>query len=60
MVMTNAPVIVPIALPRPPNKLIPPSTTAAMEVRMNTLPVVASPAVVAGGEEDPAAADKPR
>ena len=34
MVVTKAPSTAPIALPRPPNRLTPPSTTATIEVRV--------------------------
>ena len=45
-VSATAPAIAPSALPRPPVNATPPTTTDAMEVRMNGAPALASPAVV--------------
>jgi hypothetical protein len=42
----TAPATAPSALPRPPLKATPPTTTEAIEVRMNGAPAFASPAVV--------------
>src|SRR5262249_15085215 len=55
-VRAKAPAIAPMALPRPPKKLIPPRTTEAIEVRMNASPEVASPAVVVATKNRPPAA----
>ena len=49
-VRIKAPARAPAALPRPPKRLMPPSTTAAIEVSVSGVPEVASPEVVTAAQ----------